>query len=318
MAWKLLPTDFTDAVWEGLKKYTQIDNPDGTVSFRDVTNYTNKENSFFGAMQANRMNDTLNVIMSMLENGTDLYELFQAYFEEQKKLFAAKATAEYTGFQQYVTEHEDEIDTIVSTIRTNTDNEFTSFQQYVTEHQNQIDTIVEAIRTSTDNKYTEFETDVDARKKEIADIVIAIGASTDKAYADFLAYVADLEKQGDEAINGIKTDYRDEMDEFQAAQERLFNVWFDAIRERLSGDIATSLQNQINELNTKVDGFTPKTTVFSADGKTITETEGNTQLVVTFNADGSIVEQQLRDGAVVHTKITTFSSDGLTIKEEVT
>ena len=71
MACKLLPTDFTDAVWEGLKKYTQIDNPDGTVSFQDVTAYTNKEKSFFGAMQANRMNDTLNVIMSMLENGTE-------------------------------------------------------------------------------------------------------------------------------------------------------------------------------------------------------------------------------------------------------
>lgn len=318
MAWKLLPTDFTDAVWEGLKKYTQIDNPDGTVSFQDVTAYTNKEKSFFGAMQANRMNDTLNVIMSMLENGTDLYELFQQYFEEQKNLFSKKAADEYTGFEAYVTTHQSEIDTIVSDIRTNTDNEYASFQRYVAEHQEQIDTIVEAIRTSTDNKYNEFEADVDARKKEIADIVIAIGTSTDKAYADFLEYVQNLEKQGDDAIAGIKTDYRQEMDEYQATQERLFEVWFDAIRERLSGDIATSLQDQIDNLNTEVDGFIPKTTVFSADGKTIVESEGNVQLTVTFNDDGSITEKQVRDGTVIHTKTTTFSPDGLTIKEEVT
>ena len=28
MAWKLLPTDYTDAVWSGLKRYTQVDNSD--------------------------------------------------------------------------------------------------------------------------------------------------------------------------------------------------------------------------------------------------------------------------------------------------
>ena len=37
MAWTLLPTDYTDAVWSGLKKYSQVDNSDGTVSFQDVT-----------------------------------------------------------------------------------------------------------------------------------------------------------------------------------------------------------------------------------------------------------------------------------------
>lgn len=55
MAWKLLPTDYTDAVWSGLKRYTQVDNSDGTVSFNDVTTYTNKEKSFFGAKDANRI-----------------------------------------------------------------------------------------------------------------------------------------------------------------------------------------------------------------------------------------------------------------------
>ena len=68
MAWKLLPTDYTDAVWSGLKRYTQVDNSDGTVSFNDVTTYTNKEKSFFGAKDANRMNEALNYI-SILYRG---------------------------------------------------------------------------------------------------------------------------------------------------------------------------------------------------------------------------------------------------------
>ena len=91
MAWTLLPTNYTDAVWDGLKKYSEVNNPDGTVSFQDVTVYTNKEKSFFGAKDANRMNGALNHIMSMLENGTNLYEEFQTYFSEQKTLFRKEA-----------------------------------------------------------------------------------------------------------------------------------------------------------------------------------------------------------------------------------
>ena len=94
MAWKLLPTNYTDAVWDGLKKYNQISNPDGTISLQDVTVYTHKENSFFGALDANRMNEALNTIMSMVENGTDLYEAFQIYFNGQKELFKGKADSE--------------------------------------------------------------------------------------------------------------------------------------------------------------------------------------------------------------------------------
>ena len=73
MAWELLPVDYTDAVWAGLKRYNQINNEDGSVSFQDITAYTGKEKSFFGAKDANRMNEALNTIMSMVENGTDLY-----------------------------------------------------------------------------------------------------------------------------------------------------------------------------------------------------------------------------------------------------
>ena len=101
MAWKLLPTDYTDAVWSGLKKYTQVDNSDGTVSFQDVTTYTNKEKSFFGAKDANRMNEALNYIMSMLENGTNLYEEFQTYFTTQKELFKSSGDSSHQELTQY-------------------------------------------------------------------------------------------------------------------------------------------------------------------------------------------------------------------------
>lgn len=63
MAWTPLPTDYTDAVWDGFRKYTQIDNEDGTVSFRDDTTYTNKEKSFFGAKDANDITSAINGIV---------------------------------------------------------------------------------------------------------------------------------------------------------------------------------------------------------------------------------------------------------------
>lgn len=108
MAWKLLPVDYTDAVWAGLKRYNQINNEDGSVSFQDITSYTGKEKSFFGAKDANRMNEALNTIMSMVENGTDLYTAFQNYFAEQKTLFELEADSKATEFDNYTDNLEQE------------------------------------------------------------------------------------------------------------------------------------------------------------------------------------------------------------------
>ena len=108
MAWKLLPVDYTDAVWAGLKRYNQINNEDGSVSFQDITAYTGKEKSFFGAKDANRMNEALNTIMSMVENGTDLYTAFQNYFAEQKTLFEQEADSKSTEFDNYTDNLEQE------------------------------------------------------------------------------------------------------------------------------------------------------------------------------------------------------------------
>lgn len=108
MAWELLPVDYTDAVWAGLKRYNQINNEDGSVSFQDITAYTGKEKSFFGAKDANRINEALNTIMSMVENGTDLYTAFQNYFAEQKTLFEQEADSKATEFDNYTDNLEQE------------------------------------------------------------------------------------------------------------------------------------------------------------------------------------------------------------------
>lgn len=128
MAWELLPVDYTDAVWSGLKKYSEVSNNDGTVSFQDVTVYTNKEKSFFGAIQANRMNEALNTIMSMVENGTDLYEAFQNYFALQKQLFEGKETSEFNSFVDYTDNLKLQGDEIIATIKTDYRAEMDSYE----------------------------------------------------------------------------------------------------------------------------------------------------------------------------------------------
>lgn len=139
MAWTLLPTDYTDAVWSGLKKYSQVDNSDGTVSFQDVTVYTNREKSFFGAKDANRMNEALNYIMSMLESGTDLYEEFQTYFTTQKQLFEssgnkvienvrALTNAEYDSYVTYVADLKERGDSSVAEIEQTYEEHMTSYE----------------------------------------------------------------------------------------------------------------------------------------------------------------------------------------------
>lgn len=230
MAWELLPVNYTDAVWSGLKKYNTITNEDGTVSFQDVTVYSNKELSFFGAKDANRMNEALNTIMSMLENGTDLYTAFQNYFTLQKGLFEDTAN---------------------------------------------------------------------------------------QTQSDFNAYMEGLKAEGDEAIDTIKTDYRTEIDGFETQQEELFNTWFNFIKGQLGEDVAGNLQNQINALDTKTDGFDPRETVFSEDGTTITETYGDKEIVTEFVSASTIVQKLYEGGVLINTKTVTFAGDGLSISEEV-
>lgn len=128
MAWQMLPTNYTDAVWAGLKRYTEITNEDGTVSFQDVTQYSNRENSFFGANDANRMNEALNTIMSMVENGTNLYTDFQNYFTAQKVAFKSEADSINADFESYVAALKTQGDSVLETIKTDYRTEIETFE----------------------------------------------------------------------------------------------------------------------------------------------------------------------------------------------
>ena len=71
MVWTDLPTNYKDAVWNGNRKYRQITNSDGTVSFEDVTVYSQKDDSFFGAADANQMNAAMNELAENMESVED-------------------------------------------------------------------------------------------------------------------------------------------------------------------------------------------------------------------------------------------------------
>lgn len=65
MELKRLATDFKDALFEGLRKYKQIENDDGTISFADVTSYQQKEGSYY---TAKTVNDNHKIINEAFEN----------------------------------------------------------------------------------------------------------------------------------------------------------------------------------------------------------------------------------------------------------
>ena len=218
MAWELLPVDYTNAVWSGLKRYNEISNEDGTVSFQDVTAYTGKEKSFFGAKDANRMNEALNTIMSMVESGTDLYTAFQNYFAEQKMLFEAEADETEAGFVEYT--------------------------------------------------------------------------------------------------DGIKADYKTDIQEFENTQKQIFEMWFQLMKDQLSKDAAGNLQNEIDTLDIKTDGFESRNTAFATDGS-ITEIYGDKKIVTDFVSDTQIVQKLYVNDVLTKTKTINFSTDGTTITEEV-
>ena len=119
MSWKRLNTEYKDISWSGLKKYTQIENDDGTVSFRDDTRYTNKESSFFGAKDANQINEAVNYIMTKLENGTDLYSTFQEFFNTQRELFIREKDGKVSEINGYISDLKSRGETALTNIESN-------------------------------------------------------------------------------------------------------------------------------------------------------------------------------------------------------
>ena len=172
-----------------------------------------------------------------------------------------------------------------------------------------LNTLMSMVENGTD-LYTAFQNYFNTQKGLFED-------TADATQAGFTAYVEELEAQGDSIIQTIKTDYRNEITAFENQQEQLFNTWFEFIKNQLGEDVAGNLQNQIDSLDVKTDGFDPRNTVFSPDGQTITETYGNKKVETTFVAANQIVQKLYENELLTLTKTITFSSDGLTINEEV-
>ena len=223
MAWKLLPVDYTDAVWSGLKRYNLIENADSTVSLQDMTVYSQKEKSFFGAMDANRMNEALNTIMSMLENGTDLYEAFQNYFALQKQLFEAKADGEYSDFTDYT-------------------NQLKS----------QGDNIIAAIRDATNLDLTEFEDFLAALRARSTAAVQGVEVSSAADYQNWQTFLAQLMRDTNTSLSDMENGYLRRIATFESDQQAAFSAWFDSLQSRLSGDVAGKLTQETTELDERL------------------------------------------------------------------
>lgn len=93
MAWNKLPTDYKDAIWNGSRKYKMTTNSDGTVSFEDVTEYSQKENSFFGADEANAMNAGMNELAENMESVATNAQLAKTSAETATTKASAAATS---------------------------------------------------------------------------------------------------------------------------------------------------------------------------------------------------------------------------------
>ena len=65
-----LKTNYQDAKYDGLKKYKEIDNGDGTISLEDVTEYS-QEGSSYGAEDINELNKIVNSATSDVSDETE-------------------------------------------------------------------------------------------------------------------------------------------------------------------------------------------------------------------------------------------------------
>lgn len=97
--------------------------------------------------------------------------------------------------------------------------------------------------TSVSNTSTVKELQLATIKKSVGASSISTSDITDKRpYNEVCGFVTGVVQQ-------ISTS--DLFSQFTS----MFNEWFDGIKGQLSGDVATSLQNQINEINTKINAM---------------------------------------------------------------
>lgn len=103
MAFEMLKTDYKDDILNTsvnqLRRYTIVNNADGTISLIDSTAYSTV-GTFIGAKDINLICKNMNTIMGYIETSSgDLAQEFQEYFAEQKGIFEDNVEAYMQDFQ---------------------------------------------------------------------------------------------------------------------------------------------------------------------------------------------------------------------------
>lgn len=137
-------------------------------------------------------------------------------------------------------------------------------------------------------------------------------AVTKQAYANF---VSQMEGDYTDWTDAEKAKYEKWYIDHTTQWTTEFYYWFDNIKQQLSGDVAGQLQDAIDKVNEKVDGYIDRTTTFSADGKTITQVSTKQTIVTTFVDPTHITQDYYVNNVKVKTESITFSTDGRVITE---
>lgn len=137
-------------------------------------------------------------------------------------------------------------------------------------------------------------------------------AVTKQAYANF---VSQMEGDYTDWTDAEKAKYEKWYIDHTTQWTTEFYYWFDNIKQQLSGDVAGQLQDAIDKVNEKVDGYIDRTTTFSADGKTITQVSTGQTIVTTFVDPTHITQDYYVNNVKVKTESITFSTDGRVIAE---
>lgn len=207
---------------------------------------------------------------------TDLWNQFQDYFSKFKST-NEKDYNDWTAYQKQ------------------------AYLDYITAAEAAYD---QFIATSETNYNTWVQNQEDAMAQYIA--------ATKQAYANF---VSKMEGDYTDWTDAEKAKYEKWYTDHTTQWTTEFYYWFDNIKQQLSGDVAGQLQDAIDKVNEKVDGYIDRTTTFSADGKTITQVSTEQTIVTTFVDPMHITQDYYVNNVKVKTESITFSTDGRVITE---
>lgn len=207
---------------------------------------------------------------------TDLFNQFQDYFN-QFKIANEKDFADWSAFQKQ------------------------TYLDYIAAAEAAYDQFIALSQA----EYTQY---VSGQEDELAQYI----ATTQAAYNAFITQMeSDYTDWTDAEMEKYEKWYNDHTQQWTTE----FYYWFDNIKQQLSGDVAGQLQDAIDKVDEKVDGYVDRITTFSDDGKTITQTSGTQKIITTFVDQYHITQDFYVDNVKIKSELITFTTDGKTITE---